>query len=585
MKIQLKNSGTLSGGAALLPTAAQMEYGELAINYNTGDPALFIKDSNNQIVRIGGKDNLSFTNYQAVIPIQSTGPSGAAAGNLYFDTDNNRLYIYHNSGWVDASTLPFSASIIPDTSNASQQSGTLDDRYANKTGDTFTGAVNFGQAITLNQSNIVLNNGRIEYEGANNNGHRNLLVTEEPTSTTTVTIPNTTGTLITSGDSGTITSSMIANATIVDADISSSAAISFSKLATGNLPSGITVNSTNIVNGSIVDADINSSAAITLTKLASGTLPSNIAVTTTNLSSPGGTQYFLRADGTWAEPPFDGTNLGWVPATMTITSSSGSNVALTTFTQYLAGLVPASGGGTQKFLRADGSFQIPDSVATNLSYTASTRLLESSTGTDVTLPEVVSNGTSGLMTGAQSSKLAGIEVGATADQTATEIKTAYESNSNTNAFTDAEQTKLGGITAGAAVTSVAGRTGAITLSIDDNTDVDVSTTAPTNGQALLWNSSSSKFLPGNVVSSSGVTQIVAGTNVTISPTGGTGAVTINASGGGGGSSAPVVLASKVISSDYSIPAATNSLSIIEVTISNGVTLTVPQDCEYLVLVR
>ena len=34
----------------------------------------------------------------------------------------------------------------------------------------------------------------------------------------------------------------------------------------------------------------------------------------------------------------------------------------------------------------------------------------------------------------------------------------------------------------------------------------------------------------------GVTQIIAGTNVTISPTGGTGAVTINASGGGGGSS-------------------------------------------------
>ena len=36
----------------------------------------------------------------------------------------------------------------------------------------------------------------------------------------------------------------------------------------------------------------------------------------------------------------------------------------------------------------------------------------------------------------------------------------------------------------------------------------------------------------------GVTQIVAGTNVTISPAGGTGAVTINASGGGGGSSFP-----------------------------------------------
>lgn len=41
-------------------------------------------------------------------------------------------------------------------------------------------------------------------------------------------------------------------------------------------------------------------------------------------------------------------------------------------------------------------------------------------------------------------KLDGIEVGATADQTAAEIKTAYESNANTNAFTDAEQALVAG---------------------------------------------------------------------------------------------------------------------------------------------
>ena len=46
-------------------------------------------------------------------------------------------------------------------------------------------------------------------------------------------------------------------------------------------------------------------------------------------------------------------------------------------------------------------------------------------------------------------KLNGIEAGATADQSASEIKTAYESNSNTNAFTDALLSKLNGIAAGA----------------------------------------------------------------------------------------------------------------------------------------
>ena len=43
------------------------------------------------------------------------------------------------------------------------------------------------------------------------------------------------------------------------------------------------------------------------------------------------------------------------------------------------------------------------------------------------------------------SKLAGIETGATADQTAGQIKTAYESNANTEAFTTALQSKLNGI--------------------------------------------------------------------------------------------------------------------------------------------
>ena len=47
------------------------------------------------------------------------------------------------------------------------------------------------------------------------------------------------------------------------------------------------------------------------------------------------------------------------------------------------------------------------------------------------------------------SKLDGIEAGATADQTAAEIKTAYESNADTNAFTDADESKLDGIEASA----------------------------------------------------------------------------------------------------------------------------------------
>ena len=52
MKIQLKRSNVLSGGFAKTPTAEQMEYGEIAFNYNVSDPVLFNTDRNNAITRL-----------------------------------------------------------------------------------------------------------------------------------------------------------------------------------------------------------------------------------------------------------------------------------------------------------------------------------------------------------------------------------------------------------------------------------------------------------------------------------------------------------------------------------------------------
>ena len=60
MKIQLKRSNVLESGKAKEPTAAQMEYGELAVNYNTTDPVIFIKDSTDQIIRLTNNQDLTF---------------------------------------------------------------------------------------------------------------------------------------------------------------------------------------------------------------------------------------------------------------------------------------------------------------------------------------------------------------------------------------------------------------------------------------------------------------------------------------------------------------------------------------------
>jgi hypothetical protein len=70
------------------------------------------------------------------------------------------------------------------------------------------------------------------------------------------------GTAVTVGDTGTVTSTMIADGTILNADINASAAIAYSKL---NLNGTIT--SADIVDGTIVNGDINASAAIDWTKL------------------------------------------------------------------------------------------------------------------------------------------------------------------------------------------------------------------------------------------------------------------------------------------------------------------------------
>jgi hypothetical protein len=60
---------------------------------------------------------------------------------------------------------------------------------------------------------------------------------------TVLTIPATTGTIVTTGDSGTVTSTMIADGTIVNADINASAAIAVSKLSASTI-SGVTLGGT-----------------------------------------------------------------------------------------------------------------------------------------------------------------------------------------------------------------------------------------------------------------------------------------------------------------------------------------------------
>ena len=178
-----------------------------------------------------------------------------------------------------------------------------------KAGGTVTGDITLGTNVGL------------QFEGTTDDANEIRLIGADATADRTITLPNVTGTVITTGDSGTVTSTMIASDTIVNADINASAAIVDTKLATiatagkvsnsattaasANTPSAIVArdgsgnftagtitanltgtasnvttnanltgdvtsvgNATSIATGVIVNADINDSAAIADTKLA-----------------------------------------------------------------------------------------------------------------------------------------------------------------------------------------------------------------------------------------------------------------------------------------------------------------------------
>ena len=81
------------------------------------------------------------------------------------------------------------------------------------------------------------------------------------TSINGTTIPSS-ATLVKTSDTGTVTSTMILDGTILNADVNASAAIAYSKLALAG-----TITSADITNDTIVNADINTAAAIDWTKL------------------------------------------------------------------------------------------------------------------------------------------------------------------------------------------------------------------------------------------------------------------------------------------------------------------------------
>ena len=130
-------------------------------------------------------------------------------------------------------------------------------RYISALGGTMTGNFNLGE------------DANITFEGATDDAHETTITVADPTQDNTITFPNVTGNVVTTGDTGTVATGMIAND-----------AVTMDKLNSGALPTDITVASANIVDGTIVNADVNAAAAIEGSKI-------NPAFANQNISTSG----------------------------------------------------------------------------------------------------------------------------------------------------------------------------------------------------------------------------------------------------------------------------------------------------------
>jgi hypothetical protein len=174
-----------------------------------------------------------------------------------------------------------------------------------KTGGTITGELLIGNA------------GTFVFEGATDNAFETTLGVVDPTADRTINLPNVSGTVVTTGDTGSITSTMIADGTIVNADINASAAIDYSKLAaltSGNIVLGsssniatstavtgdVTISNTGVTaisSGVIVNADINASAAIADTKLDTISTAGKVSNSATTAASANTPSAIVARDG------------------------------------------------------------------------------------------------------------------------------------------------------------------------------------------------------------------------------------------------------------------------------------------------
>jgi len=154
--------------------------------------------------------------------------------------------------------------------------------------------------------------------------------------------------------------------------------------------------------------------------------------------------------------------------------------------------------------QSNGSHRMADfaqdgGTGARLYYDNSPKIQTTNTGVTVSGAITVSGNVDGRDVSADGSKLDGIESGATADQTASEIRALVESASDSNVFTDADHTKLNNIGANANNYSLPIATNSVLggIKVGSNLTIDSSTGVLSASQTTLTTSSISDVFGDN----------------------------------------------------------------------------------------
>jgi hypothetical protein len=239
------------------PTSAIAD-GQIALNTASGTPGLFFKDNAGNIIKTGP------AHYGASAPNSSPavgGSTGNSIGEAWLDNSLTPAgwKVWNGAAWVNATPLSSDTvqGLVELATNVETQAGVDTARAVTSAGlqskvsdsvstisasgiassSAVKTAYDLANAALPKSGGIVTGNleigstGSLTFEGTNADGFETTLTVVDPTADRTITFPNITGNVITTGDTGTVTSTMLLDGTIVDADINASAAIAGTKIA------------------------------------------------------------------------------------------------------------------------------------------------------------------------------------------------------------------------------------------------------------------------------------------------------------------------------------------------------------------